>query len=109
MREFNRPGNGNIWKNKYLISCPNRIFSSPNNKIRENFNTNRKVFLLFIKLFFQSFSKENYYYQSKGFSSGKNDKKNSRHINLNSCTIDYDNAVKCLHNELFSIKLMNDY
>ena len=53
MREFNRPGNGNIWKNKYLISCPNRIFSSPNNKIRENFNTNRKVFLLFIKIFLE--------------------------------------------------------
>ena len=39
----------------------------------------------------------------------KDYKKNIKHINLNSYTIDYDNAVKCLHNELFSIKLMNDY
>ena len=46
MREFNRPGNGNIWKNKYLISYPNRIFSSPNYNIREYSNKNRKVFFI---------------------------------------------------------------
>ena len=45
----------------------------------------------------------------KNFQMEKKNKKNIKHINLNSYTIDYDNAVKCLHNELFSIKLMNDY
>ena len=50
MREFNRPGNGNIWKNKHLIKYLNRIFSSPNYNIRENTNKNRKVFLLFFKI-----------------------------------------------------------
>ena len=41
MIEFNKPGSGNIWKNKHLINYPNRIFSSPNNKNYSN--RNKKV------------------------------------------------------------------
>ena len=67
MKEFNRPGNGNIWKNKHLIYYPNRIFIFPNNNMRENSNKNRKVFLLFLKYFFRVLVMKVFIINQKGF------------------------------------------
>ena len=87
MREFNRPGNGNIWKNKHLINSPTKIFTNNLFKNYSNANVNKD-------------------FKKKRFSKSQKNIKNKHNYN-NSCTIDYNNAVQCLHNELFSIRLMD--
>ena len=42
IKEYNKPGSGNIWKNKYLINYPNKIFTI------ENSSTYKKVINFFI-------------------------------------------------------------
>ena len=75
LEELNKPGSGNVWKNKYLL---------PESVSKKTFNTIEQTHKKSLSFF------------------------NQKHISpIEESEVKYEDAVRCLHDELLSIKLMN--
>ena len=102
-----KPGNGNVWKNKYLLprSYSKKTFhtidNSKNKVLKRNYSYDK------IRTISDNKGKLNKVQHSKQmmcFEVNKNN--NNNHNNNDEEYIDYYNAIRCLHQELNSLKLM---